>query len=336
MKNLRPLLQCARVLAACALFASGVAAAQDKITFATNWRAQATHGGFFQAVADGTYKKFGLDVEIQQGGPQVNNRAMLPAGRIDFLMTGGLLTALENTRAKVPTVIVAAYFQKDPTSLMAHKGEYKNFAELKNAKSVFIAKSNQFGFWQWLKAEHGFTDEQFKPYTFNIGPFMVDKKSVQQAFATSEVLSAREQGAEVDVFLLADQGYNTYGNLIETRTELVKNKPELVQRFIDASTIGWNHFLYGDPQPGLALIKKFNPDVNDAKLAAEREQMIKLQLVDSGDAKAKGIGAIDMARVRDFAARMVKAGVYKPGEVDADLAVTDRFVNKGVGLKDAK
>lgn len=336
--NLPRLSRCVRSFAACALILGSATAvpAQDKVTFATNWRAQATHGGFFQAVADGTYKKYGLEVEIQQGGPQVNNRAMLPAGRIDFLMTGGLLTALENTRNKVPTVIVAAYFQKDPTALIAHKGEYKNFAELKNAKSVFIAKSNQFGFWQWLKAEHGFSDEQFKPYTFNIGPFMVDKKSVQQAFATSEVLYARDQGTEVDVFLLADQGYNTYGNLIETRTELVKNKPDLVQRFVDASTIGWNNFLYGDPKPGLDLIKKFNPDVNDAKLAAEREQMIRLDLVDSGDAKTKGIGAIDMPRVRDFAARMVKAGIYKPGEVDADLAVTDRFVNKGVGVKAAK
>src|SRR5215469_9357337 len=167
MTNPPPLLHCLRMLAASALLVGGAAMAQDKVTFATNWRAQATHGGFFQAVADGTYKKYGLEVEIQQGGPQVNNRAMLPAGRIDFLMTGGLLTALENTRSKVPTVIVAAYFQKDPTALMAHKGEYKNFAELKNAKSVFIAKSNQFGFWQWLKAEHGFSDEQFKPYTFN-------------------------------------------------------------------------------------------------------------------------------------------------------------------------
>ena len=318
-----------------AMLATG-AHAEDAVRFATNWKAQAAHGGFYQAIADGTYKKYGLAVTLLQGGPQVNNRAMLTAGRVDFLMTGGLLTALENTRNKVPTVIVAAYFQKDPTALMAHKGEYKNFAELKNAKTVFIAKSNQFGFWQWLKAEHGFSDEQFKPYAFNIGPFMADKKSVQQAFATSEVLYARAQGVDVDVFLLADQGYNTYGNLIETRSELVKNKPDLVQRFVDASIIGWTNFIHGDPKPGLDLIKKYNPDVNDAALAAEREQMMKLNLVDAGDAKTKGIGAIDMARVRDFAARMIKAGIYKPGEVDADAAVTDRFVNKGVGVKAAR
>lgn len=323
----------ARALVALAtLAAAGVAMAQDKVVFATNWKAQASQGGFFQAAADGTYRKYGLEVEIQQGGAQVNNRPMLPAGRVDFLLTGGLLTALETTRAKIPTVIVAAFFQKDPTALIAHKGQYKNFAELKQAKSVLIAKSNQFGFWQWLKADHGFSDQQFRPYTFNMAPFLADKTAVQQAFATAEPLYARERGTEVDIFMLADEGYNTYGNMIETRRDLVEKRPELVQRFVDASIVGWYNFIYGDPKPALEMIKKLNPDLDDKKLAEERDQVIKLQLVDSGDALSKGIGAIDNRRIRDFGARMVKAGIYKPGEVDPDAVAVERFVNKKVGM----
>lgn len=319
-------------VALAALAAASVAVAQDKVVFATNWKAQASQGGFFQAAADGTYKKYGLEVDIQQGGAQVNNRPMLPAGRVDFLLTGGLLTALETTRAKMPTVIVASFFQKDPTALIAHKGQYKTFAELKQAKTVLIAKSNQFGFWQWLKADHGFSDQQFRPYTFNLAPFLADKTAVQQAFATAEPLYARDRDVEVDIFMLADQGYNTYGNMIETRRELVEKNPELVQRFVDASIIGWYNFLYGDAKPGLEMIKKLNPDMDDKKLAAEREQVIKLQLVDSGDALSKGIGAIDNARIRDFGARMIKAGIYKAGEVDPDAVATERFVNKKVGM----
>lgn len=322
--------------AAAALVIGGAAFAQDKVRLATNWKAQASQGGFFQAIADGTYRKYGLDVEIVQGGPQVNNRPMLAAGKVDFLLTGGLLTALENTRAQVPTVVVAAMFQKDPTALIAHKGQYKNFAELKKAKTVFIAKSNQFGFWQWLKAEHGFSDEQFRPYTFNLAPFMADKTAVQQAYATAEVLYAADLGAETDVFLLDDQGYNTYGNMIEAHRDLIKKNPALVQHFVDATIVGWANFLQGDPKPGMELIKKFNPDLNDAKLLAERAAVIKLGLVDSGDAKTQGIGAIRVDRVRDFADRMVKAGIYKAGEVNADLAVTDQFVNKKVGLQPGK
>ena len=324
----------ARTLVALATLAAAasVASAQDKVVFATNWKAQASQGGFFQAAADGTYRKYGLDVDIQQGGAQVNNRPMLPAGRIDFLLTGGLLTALETTRAKVPTVVVAAFFQKDPTALIAHKGQYKNFAELKQAKTVLIAKSNQFGFWQWLKAEHGFSDQQFRPYTFNLAPFLADKTAVQQAFATAEPLYARDRNVDVDIFLLADQGYNTYGNMIETRRDLVEKNPDLVQRFVDASIVGWYNFIYGDPKAGLEMIKKLNPDMDDKKLAAERDEVIRLQLVDSGDSLAKGIGAIDLNRIREFGARMIKAGIYKPGEVDPDAVAVERFVNKKVGM----
>jgi NitT/TauT family transport system substrate-binding protein len=153
------------LLAAAALLAAP-AIAQDKITFATNWKAQAAHGGFYQAVADGTYKKYGLDVTIQPGGPQVNNRPLLPAGRIDFLMTGNLLHSFDNVKNKVPTVVVAAMFQKDPQALMAHPGQgYEKFEALKNAPLALIAKDGQFSWWQWLKVTHGFKDERSSPTT---------------------------------------------------------------------------------------------------------------------------------------------------------------------------
>lgn len=317
------------------LLASGLARAQqplDKVTLALNWKAQASQGGFFQAQADGTYRRHGLDVQLLQGGPQVNNRTMLPAGKVEFLLTGGLLTALETTRSKIPTVIVASFFQKDPTGLIAHAGRYKDFAELKKAGTVFIAKSNQFGFWQWLKAEHGFRDEQLRPYTYSLAPFLADKASVQQAFATAEPLYAAEQGFATDVFLLADQGYNTYGNMIETRRDLVEKNPDLVRRFVDASIIGWTNFLYGDRTPAMQLIKQLNPDLNDAKLTAEFEKVKSLGLVDSGEALKVGIGATQVARIQDFAARMIKAGIYKPGEVDPLAVATEQFVNRKVGM----
>ncbi|MCX7222917.1 MAG: ABC transporter substrate-binding protein [Burkholderiales bacterium] len=134
-----------------------IAQAQQAVTFATNWKAQAAHGGFYQAVADGTYKKYGLDVTIRQGGPQANNRPLLPARRIDFLMTGNLLHSFDNVKNGIPVVVVAAMFQKDPQALMAHPGQgYENFAALKNAPTALIAKDGQFTWWQWLKVVHGF------------------------------------------------------------------------------------------------------------------------------------------------------------------------------------
>ena len=323
---------CTLALAALATI-SPPALAQDKVVFATNWKAQAAHGGFYQALADGTYKKFGLDVTIQPGGPQVNNRPLLPAGRIDFLMTGNLLHSFDNVKNQVPTVVVAAMFQKDPQALMAHPGQgYERFAKLKDAPLALIAKDGQFSWWQWLKVTHGFKDEALKPYNYNLAPFLANPKAIQQGYSVAEPIYIQNQGKfKPVVHLLADHGFSTYSTLIEARTDTVKNKPDLVQRFVDASAIGWVNYLYGNRAAAAALMAKDNPEMSDAEMEASVALMKGQGIVDSGEAASKGIGAMNAARIQDFYAQMVKAGLYKAGEVDLAQVATLQFVNKGVG-----
>jgi NitT/TauT family transport system substrate-binding protein len=313
---------------------AGPATAQDKVTFATNWKAQAAHGGFYQAVADGTYKKYGLDVTIQQGGPQVNNRPLLPAGRIDFLMTGNLLHSFDNVKNGVPTVVVSAIFQKDPQALIAHPGQgYETFAALKNAPVALIAKDGQFSWWQWLKVTHGFKDEVLKPYNYNLGPFLANPKSIQQGYSVAEPIYVENQGKfKPVVHLLADHGFSTYSTLIEARADTVKNKPDLVQRFVDASALGWVNYLYGNRQAAAALMMKDNPEMTVAEMEASVALMKQQGIVDSGESLAGGIGAMNQARIQDFYAQMVKAGLYKAGEVDLSKVATLQFVNRRVGL----
>lgn len=321
-------------LATLAALACSTAVAQDKVTFATNWKAQAAHGGFYQAVADGTYRKYGLDVTIQQGGPQVNNRPLLPAGRIDFLMTGNLLHSFDNVKNGVPTVVVAAMFQKDPQALIAHPGQgYENFAALKNAPVALIAKDGQFSWWQWLKVTHGFKDEVLKPYNYNLGPFLANPKSIQQGYSVAEPIYVQNQGKfKPVVHLLADHGFSTYSTLIEARADTVKAKPDLVQRFVDASIIGWVNYLYGDRKAAAALMMKDNPEMTEAEMEASVALMKQQGIVDSGESLAHGIGAMSQARINDFHAQMVKAGLYKAGEVDLSKVAALQFVNRRVGL----
>lgn len=308
--------------------------AQQAITFATNWKAQAAHGGFYQAVADGTYKKFGLDVTIRQGGPQVNNRPLLPARRIDFLMTGNLLHSFDNVKNGIPVVVVAAMFQKDPQALMAHPGQgYENFASLKNAPTALIAKDGQFTWWQWLKVVHGFKDEALKPYNYNLGPFLAQPKAIQQGYSVAEPIYIEQQGKfKPVVHLLADHGFSTYSTLIETRVETVRNNPDLVQRFVDASIIGWVNFMYGDRSAANVLMMKDNPEISLAEIEASIVLMKQQGIVDSGEAQTQGIGAMNSVRVQDFYDQMVKAGLYQAKDVDLSKVATTQFVNKQIGV----
>jgi NitT/TauT family transport system substrate-binding protein len=309
-------------------------AALTKVSFATNWKAQAAHGGFYQAAADGTYRRYGLDVRILQGGPQVNNNALLPAGRIDFLMTGNLLHSFDSVKNGLPTVVVAAIFQKDPQALLAHPGQgFEKFEALKAAPLALIAKDAQFSWWQWLKVRHGFRDEVLRPYTYNLGPFLANKRAIQQGYSVAEPIYVQNQGKfKPVVHLLADHGYSTYSTLIATRTDTVAKRPELVQRFVDASIIGWINYLYGDRSAANAAMLAENPEMTLAEIEASVELMKTQGIVDSGEALANGIGAMNDARIRDFHEQMLRAGLYKTGEVDLGKVATTRFVNRKLGM----
>jgi len=306
----------------------------DRIVFATNWKAQAAHGGFYQALVEGTYARYGLDVTIRQGGPQVNNRPLLPAGRIDFLMTGNLLHSFDNLKNGVPTVAVAAIFQKDPQALIAHPGQgYERFERLKDAPVVLVAKDAQFTWWQWLKANQGFRDEQLRPYNFNLGPFLANPRALQQGYAIAEPIYVKQQGGfEPVVHLLADHGFDTYSTLIEARAQTVRDHPELVRRFVDASILGWYGYLYGDRRAANAAMLRDNPEMSEAELEASVALMRSQGIVDSSDALRLGIGAMDPARIRHFFQSMVQAGLYRAGEIDPGQVASMQFVNKGVGL----
>jgi NitT/TauT family transport system substrate-binding protein len=304
----------------------------DKVSFGTNWVAQAEHGGFFQAVADGTYKKYGLDVTIIPGGPNVNNRILMISAKIDFFMSANSLQTFDAVINNIPTVAVASMFQKDPQVFLAHpEANVKKLEDLK-ALTLFVSKEGIASYFQWLKSEYGFDETKVKPYTFNPQPFLADKKSAMQGYVSSEPFSVEKAGGfKPTIVLLADQGFNTYSTLIETRRELAEGKPDLVQRFVDASAIGWYNYIYGDNSAGNALIKRMNPEMTDDLLAFSVGKMKEYGIVDSGDTLKDGIGAMSDARMASFFDKMVKAGVVK-GDIDYRKGYTLRFVNKGVGV----
>src|SRR6202790_4436759 len=304
----------------------------DKVSFGTNWVPEAEHGGFFQALADGTYRKYGLDVTIVPGGPNDNNRMLLIAGKLDFFMAANTLMSFDAVANNVPVVTVAAIFQKDPQVLLTHpESKIAKLEELKPL-TLFVSKEGISSYFQWLKSEYGFSEEKVKPYTFNPQPFIADKQSAMQGYVTSEPY-AIEKAAKFKpgIILLADYGFNTYSTLVETRRDLIDKKTDLVQRFVDASMIGWYNYLYGDNAPANAMIKKLNPEMTDELLAYSLNKMKEYGIVDSGDSLRDGIGAMTDDRAASFFDKMVRAGVERP-DIDFRKAYTLRFVNKGVGL----
>ena len=308
-----------------------VAQTLDRVSFQTNWRAQAEHGGYYHAVAAGIYRRHGIECEIRQGGPQQNPAQLLLAGRVDMIMSNGF-QALNYVRENLPFLTIASIMQKDPQILMTHEGNGINSFEDMRGRPVLVGAAGRVTYWPFLRARFGFTDEQIRPYTFNVGPFLVDRMAIQQGFLSSEPYAAMEAGARPRVFLIADAGYETYQTTIDVSRRMVDQRTDLVQRFVNATIEGWSQYMTGQ---GIAaaneLIKRDNPEMTDAKIAYAIRVMNERGIVMSGDAERLGIGAMTDERWERFYNGMRDAGVF-PAGMDFRRAYSLQFVNKRVGL----
>ena len=325
-------------LTACASLALGVllaapAAALDQINLGISWKAQTEMGGYYQALATGIYEKHGIKVTIFQGGPQVNQRQFLINGQRDVILEPSIYSALHYPREGIPMVAVAGIFQRSPQGLMAHpdNADIKSLSDIVG-KPVMVANSMRETYWYFLKTKYGFNDNQIRPYTFNLGPFLADKKAIQQVYATSEPYSVRSvAGFTPKVFLLSDFGYEDYAQMLVTSQKLVREKPDLVQRFVNASIEGWYSLLYGDPAPGFALIKRDNPDQTQDLMEFARSALKDLKIIDDGDARTAGIGAMTAGRWERVTKLATDSGFFPAGK-DYKTAYNLGFVNKKHGM----
>jgi len=328
----------AALLLLAALTAPVAAEAQDKVNFGLDWKAEAEYGGYYQAVAAGIYARHGLEVAIRQGGPQLNQAQMLLAGRLDFNLASNSYLALNFAQQDLPFLAVAAIYQKDPSVLIAHPGQGNDSFSALKGKPIMIGADTRAGWWNFLRARFGYSDSQIRPYTFNLAPFLADKRAIQQGYVGSEPFSIQEAtGIRPVVLLIADAGFSGYGSLITTSRKLVQVNPDLVQRFVNASIEGWYSYLYGDPAPANALILRENPEMTQSLLDYGRGALIDRGIVDSGDALTAGIGAMTDARWQGFFESMAAAGLY-PRTLDYRRAYTLEFVNKrdGTDMKPAR
>eukprot|EP01037_Dinobryon_pediforme_P002692 gene2692-2731_t len=303
-----------------------------KVTFGTDWLAEAEHGGFYQAVAMGLYKKRGLDVTIKMGGPQTNGNVAIATGQVDFQLSSGSFAALSMVEQSIPVMAVAAFFQKDPQVMITHPGVGLDTMASMKGHPIMISAGARSGLWLFLKAKFGYTDDQIRPYNFSMAPFLQDKNLVMEGFLSSEPFQIEKQaGFKPVVNLLADNGFDNYSTVILAQSKLIAGKPEIVRGFVEASIEGWYHYMYGDPAPGNALIRAANKDMTQEIIDNGIKVMREHGIVDSGDSLTLGIGAMTDVRWARFLDTMAAAGVYPKG-LDTKKGYTLDFVNKGVGL----
>ena len=312
-------------LLALALTAAKPAVAQQKFSFTTNWYAQAEHGGFYQALASGAYKKAGLDVTLKMGGPQVNIMQLLAASQTDCVM-GYDMQTFAGWQQGIHSMTVAAAFQKDPQVLIGHPGKFEKLEDLKG-KTILVSAAANTTYWPWLKAKYKLEDSQRRPYTFNIQPFVADTNVVQQGYLSSEPYSIEKEARfKPRVFLMSDHGWPPYSTTIVCMEKTIKEKPKAVAAFVKASMEGWKAYLVGDAAAANVLIKRDNPAMTDDRIAVGIRLMKESGMVLGGDAATLGVGTITDARMKRTFDMMVSLKLLDPAKVDIKRTYTTEFI----------
>jgi len=309
-------------------------ASLDRVSYQTNWRAQAEHGGFYQAVAAGIYRRHGIEADIRMGGPQQNPSQLLLGGRVDMIMSNSF-EAIRYVQENLPFLCIGSIFQKDPQVIICHPGVGNDTLAALRGKPILVGAAGRVSYWPFLRARFGYTDEQIRPYTFNMAPFLADRNVCQQGFLSSEPFAIRQAGVQPIVHLIADAGFANYNTTINISRQMVQEKPDVVQRFVTASLEGWAEYMRGDQAVNEAanrLIMRDNPDMDMAKITHAIEIMNQMGIVMSGDAETLGIGAMTDERWNTFYTQMRDAGVF-PAGIDVRRAYSLQFVNKGVGRR---
>lgn len=304
----------------------------DKVSYQTNWRAQAEHGGFYYAAVNGIYKKYGIDAEIRPGGPQQNPSQLLLGGRVDMIMSNAF-EAIRYAQENIPFLCIASIFQKDPQVIISHPGVGHDSFEALKGKPILVGAAGRNSYWPFLKAKFGYTDEQIRPYTFNMAPFLADKNISQQGFLSSEPFAILKQGGVTPVVhLIADAGFENYNTTINISRKMADEKKDVVQRFVTATLEGWAEYMKGGEgnKAADAQILKDNPDMDQEKIDYALKVMKERGIVQSGDALTLGIGAMTDVRWASFYKTMTEAGVF-PAGIDLKKAYSLEFINKGVG-----
>ncbi|ENT8515090.1 ABC transporter substrate-binding protein [Raoultella ornithinolytica] len=311
-----------RVLGLVALSGMSLAVeAEEKIVLLTSWYAQAEQGGYYQAQATGIYKKYGLEVDIRSGGPQVNGMQLLLSKRADVII-GYDLQLLEGIQRGFQAKAIAAPFQYDPQGLLTHT-DVASLEGLKG-KTILVSSSGQATWWPWLKGQYQLNDAQARPYTFNIQPFVADDNVAQQAYVSSEVFQVQKAGVKSNFFLFSEHGYPPYGGILIARPETIADRNAALAKFVRASIEGWVSYL-NNPAPGNALIKKDNPKMTDDLLAWAVTQIRQHHLIDGGDAASEGWGTMTETRWRKTRDFMVSANLLDTA-TDWKQAYTTEFV----------
>ena len=294
-------------------------AAAGKVAIALNWKPEPEFGGLYEAQRIDAFTKRGLELEIT-GGPGAPVVQMVEAGKVEF----GIAAADEVMVARdrgTDIVAVFATYQTNPQGIMVHASRgLGSLADLFAAGGT-LAVEPGVAYVKYFQKRFDLAKMKIVPYGFSIAPFLNDKDMAQQVFVTAEPIAARRQGADPQVFLIAESGFNPYAAVVITTGARARGEAKRVADFVAALREGWRGYL-DDPTEANARMGALNKEMDGEtfRLGAEAQR----PLIEDDFARQHGLGAMSLERWTQLGEQLRELGL-----IDAAAKPEQCFVDAG-------
>ncbi|MCC7193081.1 MAG: ABC transporter substrate-binding protein [Phycisphaeraceae bacterium] len=283
------------------------AATLDKVSLQLNWFPEPEFGGIYEAERAGIFKKYGLEVTILQGGPNVPAVQLVTSGRVDM----GIAAADEVINFRLQgddLVAIFATYQTSPQGIMVHDSNPAGSIPELLAAGGDIAVQPEIAYVKYFEKKYDVSKIRFIAYDGGVAQFLNNPAYVQQCFVFSEPVAAKQQGAKPKVFLIADTGFNPYTAVVVTRGEFLKKNHEIAARFAAALAEGWRAYL-DNPAPANEMMAKLNPNM-DLKTFAQAAEAQK-PLIENQETAEHGLGSMSKERWIELSKQLVEIGIAK-------------------------
>ncbi len=321
------------VLSGVALLAFAIACTSEPevetVSVELDWSPpNANHSGIYVAIDQGYFEEENLEVEVSVPADAAAIAQLVGAGQRDF----GIFYQTDTTLARaagVPVVAVRAIVQRPINSLMALKSSgIKRPADLKGKKVGYPGIE-----WDELMLEAMLEYD---------GLTMDDVELHDVGYALSQVLAAGTMDAVIgaywsyESFVLEDMGMPVeiiypedfgvpryYEMMLITSDQMIEEKPEVVRRFVNAFTKGFE-YVAEDGQRGIDILVKLNEDSIDESSESLDRRGIELLVpawLDSEDGKFGTLSESQWESVGEY----MKSRDLIPQDFDVSTAWTDEF-----------
>jgi ABC-type nitrate/sulfonate/bicarbonate transport system substrate-binding protein len=229
-----------RLLLAVLLGLASVRAAEPvPITFQLDWKPNVQFAGLILARERGWYREAGLDVTLLPIPPDeaVVSNVVAHPNWIGCAESGVLLGA----RARgAPIRVVGTMLQGTPMCLMSlHASRIRRPSQLAGKRLGLHSDGNDAIDFVLRKAGLDRQKVRVEIMPYDTTPLLEGKFDVVQGYAVDEAVELELAGHQVDLMYFHDHGYAAYGQAYFTSEAFLRDRPDLVRRFLEVSNRGW-------------------------------------------------------------------------------------------------